>query len=147
MVVVVVGVGGIRLYVDKKRWTNVIMFRRPPPKEGIVNLEQLRELLASNKGTTIIKFSAGWCGPCQRILPQFNMLAENATANGVLVIKIDIDECMDIYQYYKSKKMINGVPTVMAFYGENTSMYPDHVVIGADPTQLNLFFSKVLLHK
>jgi thiol-disulfide isomerase/thioredoxin len=124
------------------------MFRRALPNDTPpLTLQQLKEILDNNTKVVIIRFTASWCGPCQRILPYFNSMADIIKENGGTVLTIDIDQCIEIYTYYKSKKMINGVPTIMAFYAGNTSMYPDNVVIGADLQQLEFFFRKVFSMK
>jgi thiol-disulfide isomerase/thioredoxin len=124
------------------------MFRRALPNDTPpLTLQQLKEILDNNTKVVIIRFTASWCGPCQRILPYFNSMADIIKENGGTVVTIDIDQCIEIYTYYKSKKMINGVPTIMAFYAGNTSVYPDNVVIGADLQQLEFFFRKVFSMK
>ena len=65
----------------------------------------------------IVKFSAEWCKPCQKIKnfvhERFAQMPEN-----VVIVDIDIDETMDLYMAFKTKKMLKGVPSILAFHGD-----------------------------
>jgi hypothetical protein len=55
---------------------------------------------------------------------------------------IDVDESFDVYSFLKSKKMVNGIPVVLAYYKGNFNYIPDTSVIGADKKQLLAFFQE-----
>ena len=55
---------------------------------------------------------------------------------------IDVDECFEVYAFLKTKKMVNGIPAILAYYKGNLNYIPDDVVIGADPQQVDLFFKR-----
>ena len=40
-------------------------------------------------------FTASWCGPCQRIAPEFKKLAEGDEYPDMVFMKIDVDEFED----------------------------------------------------
>lgn len=110
----------------------------------IVNLEttdELKMLLTQNKGVVIIKFGATWCGPCKKIEPAFYNAVKLMPPNVQFVVN-DIDETLNIYSFLKTKKMLNGIPAILAYYKGNNSYIPDDSIIGADLNQLNLFFDR-----
>jgi thioredoxin 1 len=59
----------------------------------------------------IVDFTATWCGPCQRIAPDFARLAkEHPTA---LFVKVDVDELEDVAQ----EAGVMAMPTFHAYRG------------------------------
>jgi len=109
---------------------------------GIDEFKALRALLG--KRVLIIKFSAEWCKPCQKIKAfvheQFAKMPEN-----VVIADIDIDETMDLYVALKSKKMVNGVPSLLAFHGDVTRedehwYISDKNISGSNENDVGLFF-------
>ena len=99
--------------------------------------------LESNEDALIIKFGAEWCGPCKKI----EGLVKNymsVTRPGVKCAVIDVDENFEIYAYFKSKKMVNGIPAIFAYNKGNLTIVPDEVVVGADEFQIKMFFQKYM---
>jgi len=92
----------------------------------------------------IIKFGAEWCNPCKLIKPTCDEWLKSCPPN-IIYADIDIDESIELYMAFKSKKMIKGVPTILAF---NTSKarehwyIPDDSVIGGDINAVNAFFQR-----
>jgi len=107
----------------------------------IDNRAHFAELLKSNPGLLIIKFGAEWCGPCKLIeedvVNYFSKMPENV--QGAI---IDVDESFDVYAFLKSKKMVNGIPVLLAYYKGNFNYIPDMSVTGADKKQLLAFFQE-----
>lgn len=105
--------------------------------------EQFAQLQANNPGTIIIKFGAEWCGPCKRIDPLvYDWMGKlPPTVQGAI---IDIDESFDLYALLKSKRMVNGVPVILAYRKGTVGYVPDDMVVGADENQVNAFFTRVL---
>ena len=66
----------------------------------------------------VIKFSADWCAPCKKIKPIWDNWLETVSSN-IICIDIDIDESLDLYMSFKNKKIINGIPAILAFYGDS----------------------------
>jgi len=101
------------------------------------------EILQTNPGAVVIKFGANWCGPCKMIENQVHMLM-NMMPNNVQSIIVDVDECVDLYSFLKSKKMVNGIPVILVYYKGNLNYIPDDRVVGADSNQINILFNKVV---
>lgn len=84
----------------------------------------------------LLDFTATWCGPCQRIAPLIDALADKQGAR-IKVCKLDIDN----NPRAPMKFGVRGVPTLMLFDGG--SQVATHV--GAlNGKQLDDFVSKVL---
>lgn len=107
----------------------------------IASRDVFMSLLERNPGLIIIKFGAKWCGPCKRIKQVVHGFFASSPEN-VLCCDIDVDECVDVYSFLKSKKMVNGIPVMLCYKKGNVSFIPDDSVIGADPVQLDAFFRR-----
>ena len=102
-------------------------------------------LLQNNPGLVILKLGATWCGPCKRIKPVLDGFFASSPDN-VICCDIDVDECSDLYTYFKSKKMVNGIPVILLYKKGNTSYIPDDSITGADAAELDKFFRRCSLH-
>ena len=109
------------------------------------NREHFIRLLEKNPGLVIIKMGATWCGPCKKIKPVVDAFFASSPEN-VICCEIDVDESFDLYSYFKSKKMVNGIPVILCYKKGNTTWIPDNVVVGSNPNQINLFFNKCLTY-
>lgn len=113
-------------------------------KEIITSFESRNDffqLLKVNPGLIIIKFGAEWCKPCKLIKPIVDNFFISSPEN-VICCDIDVDESFDLYSYLKSKKMTNGIPTILVYVKGNVSIIPNHQVTGTDPTELDIFFKE-----
>jgi len=111
---------------------------------AIVDVNHFKQLLSSNPGVFIVKFGATWCQPCKQIETQVLHGFSQMPAN-VQCVTIDIDECFEIYAFLKNKKMVNGVPVILAYYknrSDKAFYIPDEVVMGTDIAAINVFFQK-----
>jgi thioredoxin len=82
-----------------------------------VTLEDFKQTLEqANDKLVVVDFTATWCGPCKRIAPKFEEMA-NATED-IVFIKVDIDDnpdtaeactikCMPTFQFYKNAKQVD----------------------------------------
>lgn len=57
------------------------------------------------KGVVVIDFYANWCGPCKRIAPTFEKLAEEFKQ--VTFLKVNVDESPDLTEMFD----VNAMPT------------------------------------
>lgn len=69
--------------------------------------------LIIKKGTVVVDFYAPWCGPCKRLTPQIERLAEKYPQ--VTFVKVNIDANEKLKNQYK----IGGVPTVHVYKNGN----------------------------
>jgi len=99
-------------------------------------------LLKQNPGVLIFKFTADWCKPCQSIKNVVDAHFEKITTDNILCYEIDIDDCFDLFAYMKTKKMMKGIPTMMAYKRGTTSFAPDDSISGADIGDVNAFFDR-----
>ena len=112
-----------------------------PIKTEIPNNIAFQETLERNPGLIIIKFGAEWCGPCKKIEAHVKILMSKMPDNTQCYI-IDVDESLEVYSFLKNKKMVNGIPAILAYYVGNVSYIPDDSVIGADVIKVNEFFER-----
>ena len=114
-----------------------------------LEIEEFKKLRNSlGKKVLIVKFSAEWCKPCQKIKAfvhdRFTEMPDN-----VVIAEIDIDETMDLYIAFKTKKMLKGVPSILAFHGdmkrEDQYWYiSDNSVSGSNENDVGIFFKDCL---
>ena len=79
----------------------------------------------------VIKFGATWCKPCKVIKPTCDAWI-TAAPEHIIYADIDIDESIDLYVAFKSKKMVRGVPVILAF---DCSKQRDHWYIPDDSVE------------
>ena len=58
------------------------------------------------KGAVVIDFFATWCGPCKRIAPMFEDLADKYFP-AITFLKVDVDESADLVDTFQ----ISAMPT------------------------------------
>ena len=111
---------------------------------GFPSRKEFFQLLESNHPSIVIKFTATWCGPCKRIdhivKPFFK---ENSSK--ILCCYLDVDENRDLYSFMKSKKMTNGIPTLLYYASNNNSYVPTASISGTNEIQVINFFKNVKL--
>jgi len=96
--------------------------------------------------TTILKFTATWCGPCKNIASAIDQLNAHYTSKNVNYeyIEIDVDECTDLYFFFKKNRMLTGIPTVMSFkkreFTQEGFWVPYKSFTGASPNDIAMFF-------
>lgn len=102
------------------------------------------QYLKENTGVMLFKFKASWCKPCKIIQDDVDKYFEKTNDN-VTCFDIDIDEYSDVYKFLKSRKMVNGVPSILGYIKNNDTFVPDFSFSGTDKRQLNDFFDKINL--
>lgn len=108
----------------------------------IQSLAEFKSILDNNTGVFIMKLGAEWCGPCKRIEPLVHQLMTNIPTDKIQCAIIDVDESFELYAFLKTKKMVNGIPAILAYYAGNTHYIPDDVVVGSDPDQIVELFNR-----
>jgi thioredoxin 1 len=77
------------------------------PQIGAAEFED-RALKA--EGLVLVDFSANWCGPCRRMLPELEAAAQEFEGKATF-LKVDVDESPDIATRYG----VQGIPNVTFF--------------------------------
>lgn len=109
----------------------------------IMNKTSFKELLNNNNDVIIIKFTASWCAPCKRASPIINEY-KNSLPESYQFIEVDIDESLEVYGTLKSKRIVSGIPSLAAYYKDNTSLWPDEVISSSNPSDIKAFFDTVI---
>ena len=102
------------------------------------------EMLKINPGVFIFKFGAEWCGPCKTIKKYIDTVSLVLPVNTMYIYNVDVDDCFDLYAYLKQKKMITGIPTLLAYKMGNTYFAPDASISGTNEADLAHFFNTCL---
>ncbi len=74
-----------------------------------VNKENFDAVVLQAQGKVLVDFWATWCGPCQRIAPEIEALAEEN--EHLTVCKLDVDEATEVAITYG----VTTIPTVLVF--------------------------------
>lgn len=111
----------------------------------IQGFQSLLEKAGKEHKLVIAKFTATWCGPCRRVKPLTEYIFSKLQ-NDVILLDIDIDETMDLYIKLQSKKMLKGVPSILAWFPnperEKEHWYVnDESISGSDKENIKQFFS------
>lgn len=114
-----------------------------PVISKINDKKHFQQLLESNPGVFIIKFGATWCAPCKKIEKDVEEHISNMPMN-VQCAVVDVDECMELYGFLRTKKMIKTIPALLAYYEENNSYIPDEFVSSSDKKDVKMFFDTCL---
>ena len=109
--------------------------------DDISEMSDFNQILKDNENIVVVKFTATWCGPCNKIKDyvdvKMQMLPDQATC-----IILDVDENLELYGKLKTMKMVNGIPAMLFYVKKNTTLTPDGVVIGTDMISIDAFFQK-----
>ena len=97
---------------------------------------KVKEVIASGK-PVVIDFWATWCGPCMRLAPVIDELAEKY-ADQVVIGKYNIEEESDLSTDYR----IMSIPTILFF--KNGEQVRDLRMTGATKDELIARIEKLL---
>lgn len=119
-------------------------------QKGIETLSEFYNILQNNKRVVVLKFGAEWCSPCKKIEGHVHNWFERIERDqsditkDITLIYIDVDESFELYAHLRSKKMIKGIPAILAYNAGNTSFVFDESVSGIDENEIDIFFQKVI---
>jgi thioredoxin 1 len=107
-------------------------------------LKKKCEALEKNE-MIVIKFTAGWCGPC-KLIQAMCLEFDKIKPSTIKYYEIDIDESIDLYMKLKKMKMVNGIPALLAYKGGTKEYWyiPDEVHLGSDKKGLAVFFNNCI---
>lgn len=74
-----------------------------------VNQAEFKEII--KKGKFVVDFYADWCGPCKMIAPHLESLDQELNADGVEILKINVDENGELAEEMK----IQFIPFIAVF--------------------------------
>ena len=100
--------------------------------------------IANKHKPLFVKFTASWCGPCKNVKPTIDKFLKSENAAKIEYLEIDIDNSIDVYAFLKSKKMVNGVPTLMFYDMSNKSFAPTMSVSTGSIEIVNKFLSAMI---
>lgn len=107
----------------------------------IADREAFMNILESNEGVVILKFGADWCQPCKLISPYVKELTEKLPHN-ITLYDLDVDDNFEIFAFMKSKKMVSGIPALLAYYRENKTFASNDSISGANQDEIKSFFTR-----
>ena len=113
--------------------------------ESIDDFKNILNSAKTSKQVVVLKFTANWCKPCKIAKPFIDAEISNMSKN-ILFYSIDIDEQLDIYIKLKSKKMLNGIPSLIAWYPNNKNIETewyivDNSISGSNQIEIKQFFN------
>ena len=98
----------------------------------IESLNEFYNILQNNKRVVVLKFGAEWCAPCKKIKTHidnwFQKIAYTDSTKNIKLVYIDVDESFELYAYLKTKRMIQGIPSILAYYKGNTTFVFDDFI-------------------
>jgi len=100
------------------------------------------QLLKENPGVLIFKFTADWCKPCQIIKQYVDAHFERISSERIKCIEVNVDEAFDLFAFMKTKKMMKGIPTMLAYKKGNTNFAQDDSISGAELNEVNDFIAR-----
>jgi len=111
-------------------------------------MDQKASALRENK-VYIMKFTAPWCRPCRRINPVVEEWSV-ALSGHVQTCVVNIDEELDIYSFFKRKRILRGVPAILAWVPdlppEHAEYQPHDSVCSGDVAEVDQFYQRVAQH-
>ena len=108
--------------------------------------EFLQTISNNTNKISLFKFTATWCKPCQKIKNDVNRMV-SYLKDHIVCYELDIDENFDVYAFLKSKKMLNGVPSVLIYYPTNNSYVSDLSLCGSDLNSYKNLFLQINNYK
>jgi thiol:disulfide interchange protein len=109
-----------------------------------LNRHQFQSILQKPNISILIFLNAQWCNPCKSVKPYiYHKLRMLQQYPQIIIFDIDIDhpENRDLYSFFKTKKQLTGVPTLLYF---KDSIYSELCVSGDNKKGVDDLFIKLL---
>ena len=93
----------------------------------------------------ILKFSAAWCGPCKTIKDTVHQCITQFPPDKLVFADLDADANVELYGMMKSKRMVNGIPVILAYDGRikrDRWYIPDDSITGGHISGVQQFFMR-----
>ena len=109
----------------------------------IVDFDGLEQYLATKdkSKTYVINFWATWCAPCQVIESTVKKYFSEMP-NNVQCYALDVDDNFELYGQLRKKKVVKGIPALLAYNDENSDGYPDDFYSGSSIESVEMFFQR-----
>ena len=111
--------------------------------EDIMRRADFLQLLQTKTKPLLVKFTADWCGPCKRIKPIVDAFLTPEMLTRITYLEIDIDQSVDVYAYMKTKRMLNGIPTLFFYEKSNKNFAPTYSVSTGKENMIEEFLKVV----
>jgi len=79
------------------------IYSKEPNESRVEYLTELTEL--PNEGFVVLDFTAKWCGPCQKISPEYERLSSLEELREVKFYKVDVDDSEELCSKFEIKCM------------------------------------------
>jgi peroxiredoxin len=97
---------------------------QPAPDFTLTTLDGSSASLADYRGRVVfLNFWATWCIPCERELPTFKAFMARQSADGAVVLAVNIGETGEQVQPYLDEREISGFPILLDTAFEVTDRY------------------------
>ena len=111
--------------------------------EDMMSRADFLNLLKTKDKPLLVKFTADWCGPCKRVKPLVDNFLTQDVMSRLQYLEIDIDHSVDVYAYMKTKRMLNGIPTLFFYEKSNTNFPPSYSVSTGNEAKVNEFLKGI----
>merc|ERR1711998_229715 len=102
-------IDNVKANIQKESTLHLVLRLRGGVKQ-IADKAEWDALLAGDKAV-VVDFTATWCGPCQRIAPEFAKMAEENP--DIEMVKVDVDDNAEVAE----ECGIQAMPTFQLFKG------------------------------
>jgi thioredoxin 1 len=104
-----------------------------------VTVEEFYEVLKNNEGLVLVKFSASWCVPCQKIKHTVDEFFSSLPADMVTCFDLDVDFEEELFSFLRRKRLVSSIPSILCYKRGNVTLGPDDSVSGVN---VNEFFNR-----
>lgn len=110
--------------------------------------DEIESRVRQGEQLVVVRFTASKCPPCEMLEPYVEAAFQKLQVAGAACYSVNIDEDAELYGFLKTKRMVPGTPTVLAYCPrarDGRDWYvPDHSVIGFNPDDLRALVSECL---